>query len=76
MRGDSDVETTLANLQKEYAEAQDSVGLASTHVLNADRMLSPPFSSPLSLDLVATDGSLATIKSFPMGYCRGKHVAE
>lgn len=62
-RCDSDVEEALRSLEEEYENVQDLVGLASIYVLNADRMLSPPFSSPLALNLIATDGSSATIKN-------------
>ena len=57
----SDVDEAVSNLTEDYTAAQDWEGLASIHVLNADRMLSPPFSNPLSLNLIAVDGHGATL---------------
>ena len=60
-RGAPDLDEKFRCLRDEYSTAEDWAGLASIYVLYADRILSPPFSSPLSLNLIATDSSNATI---------------
>ncbi|KAL9077211.1 MAG: hypothetical protein Q9161_000477 [Pseudevernia consocians] len=60
-RGAPDLDEKFRSLRDEYSSAGDWAGLASIYVLDADRILSPPFSSPLSLNLIVTDSSNATI---------------
>ena len=63
VRGASDLDDKFIHLSDKYSLAQDWAGLASLHVLDADRILSPPFSSPLSLNLIAVDSANATIRN-------------
>ena len=63
VRGASDLDDKFNYLINKCSSAQDWAGLASIYVLNADRILSPPFSSPLSLNLIAIDSANATIRN-------------
>ena len=63
VRGASDLDVKFSYLSKRYSSAQDWAGLASIYVLDADRILSPPFSSPLSLNLIAVDSANAIIRN-------------
>lgn len=60
-RGAPDLDEKLSDLRDEYSSARDWAGLASVYLLDADRILSPPFSNPLSLNLIVTESCSATI---------------
>lgn len=62
-RGAPDLVEKFTSLKTMYSSAQDWAGLASVYLLEGDRILSPPFSNPLSLNLVVTDFCSATIRN-------------